>query len=187
MKEAIVWIDAEFSGTSPQADELLEIGAIITDLSGDSIGYPFEALFEVKNLSRTIARSSTLVKEMHDQSGLWLDLWHKTTETFEMAELNMLEWIDNLVLDDTLLYFGGNSITKDRCFVETNLPKIYERISHQSVDVTSMAIAIKANAQVRSFVKEHKHRALSDVKESVDEYRYYVNFIRGLERNREIL
>lgn len=179
MKEAIIWIDAEFSGTQPQADELLEIAAIITDLSGKQIGFPFVSLFDVPNLSKTIARSSDLVKEMHDKSGLWFDLWSSETANFKTAQSNLLDWIKALVSDETVLYFGGNSITKDRNFVEVNLPEVYERISHQSVDVTSLAITLKANASASSFSKDHKHRALSDVRESIDEYLYYVNFIKS--------
>lgn len=179
MKEAIIWIDAEFSGTQPQADELLEIAAIITDLNGKQIGYPFESLFDVANLSKTIARSSELVKEMHDKSGLWFDLWSSETESFKTVQSNLLAWIESHVSKETVLYFGGNSITKDRNFVEVNLPEVYERISHQSVDVTSLAITLKANASVSGFAKDHKHRALADVRESIGEYLHYVNFIKS--------
>lgn len=183
MKEAIVWIDAEFSGTSPQADELLEIAAIITDLRGNTIGYPFEALFGVQNLSEVISRSSEIVQDMHDKSGLWFDLWNKTADgSVPKVEERMLEWLSEQIEDDVTLYFGGNSITKDRNYVEIHLPRVYSRISHQSVDVTSLAIALKANAKASSFAKEHRHRALSDIHESVQEYRHYVKFVSKLER-----
>lgn len=183
MKEAIIWIDAEFSGTQPQADELLEIAAIITDLNGQQRGQPFESLFDVANLSKVISRSSDLVKEMHDKSGLWFDLWSLETESFQTVQINLLAWIENLVSDETVLYFGGNSITKDRNFVEVNLPKVYERISHRSVDVTSLAITLKATALASGFAKDHKHRALADVKESIGEYLHYVNFVKSLARS----
>lgn len=182
MKEAIVWIDAEFSGTSPQADELLEIAAIVTDLSGNTIGYPFEALFGVTNLSEVISRSSEIVRDMHDKSGLWFDLWSKNSDNFQKVEERMLEWLSDQVSDDVTLYFGGNSITKDRNYVEIHLPLVYSRISHQSVDVTSLAIALKANSKASSFSKEHRHRALSDIHESVQEYRHYVKFVTKLEQ-----
>lgn len=183
MKEAIIWIDAEFSGTQPQADELLEIAAIITDLNGKQKGQPFESLFDVANLSKVISRSSDLVRKMHDKSGLWYDLWNSDTENFRTVQTNLLAWIDNLVSDETVLYFGGNSITKDRNFVEVNLPQVYERISHQSVDVTSLAITLKATAKASGFAKDHKHRALADVRESIGEYLHYVNFVKSLARS----
>jgi oligoribonuclease len=183
VKEAIIWIDAEFSGTSPQADELLEIAAIITDLNGKQKGQPFESLFDVANLSKVISSSSDLVKEMHDKSGLWYALWSSNTESFRTVQSNLLAWIENIVSEETVLYFGGNSITKDRNFVEVNLPEVYERISHQSVDVTSLAITLKATAKASSFSKEHKHRALADVKESIGEYLHYVNFVKSLARS----
>lgn len=182
MREAIIWIDAEFSGTSPQADELLEIAAIITDLGGKQIGHPFESLFDVANLSKVISRSSDLVKEMHDKSGLWYDLWNSDTESFQNVQTSLLLWIENRVPEETILYFGGNSITKDRNFVEVNLPKVYERISHRSIDVTSLAITLRATALASGFSKDYKHRALADVRESIDEYLYYVNFVKSLAR-----
>lgn len=182
MREGIIWIDAEFSGTSPQADELLEIAAIITDLYGNQMGQPFESLFEVANLSKVISSSSDLVREMHDKSGLWFDLWNAETKSFRTTQSNLLAWIKTIVADDTILYFGGNSITKDRNFVEVNLPKVYERISHQSVDVTSLAITLKATAYAEGFSKDHKHRALADVRESIGEYLHYVDFVKSLSR-----
>lgn len=182
MKEAIVWIDSEFSGTSPQADKLLEIAGVITTLEGHAIGFPFEALFEVQHLPEIIENVEGIVRDMHDKSGLWFDLWNGNTESISAIETKMIHWISETVSDKTVLYFGGNSITKDRNFVEVNLPRVYSRISHQSVDVTSLAIALKANARVSSYSKDHPHRALADVRESVEEYRYYMDFIRKLEQ-----
>lgn len=181
MNEAIVWIDSEFSGTSPQTDKLLEIASVMTNLQGEVIGYPFEALFEVNHLPEIIENVDGIVRDMHDRSGLWFDLWNGNTESIAAIETKMLNWISDSVPDSTILYFGGNSITKDRNFVEINLPRVYRKISHQSVDVTSLAIALKATCHVSSFPKKHEHRALSDVRESIDEYCHYMNFIRTIE------
>lgn len=176
--EAILWVDVETTGDLPETDELLEIGALVTDLSGAPISQGFEALVHVRNISEVISRTSPTVYDLHERSGLWLDLWNKKCTELEQIEEEILKWLDNVVDRDTVLYFGGNSITLDRNFVRLNLPKFYQRFSHRSIDVTSLSIALQSNTEVGPFHKAKAHRALLDVEDSVLEYRYYLQAVR---------
>lgn len=176
--EAILWVDVETTGDLPETDELLEIGAMVTDLSGTPISQGFEALVHVRNIAEVISRTSTTVYDLHERSGLWLDLWSKKCAELEQIEEEILKWLDDAVDSDTVLYFGGNSITLDRNFVRLNLPKFYQRFSHRSIDVTSLSIALQSNTEVGPFRKAKAHRALLDVEDSVLEYRYYLQAVR---------
>lgn len=178
--EYIVWIDVETTGTDPERDEILEIGSLVTDIEGNKLGDPYEALFTVKNLSETMVKASETVQKMHETSRLWLDLWELDTKSAAVVDKEMLEWIKPFVDDDIILYFGGNSITLDRNFVKMNLPEFYRNISYRSVDVTSLSIAIQSNSSVQGYRKYKQHRALSDALDSVEEYRHYMNHITSL-------
>lgn len=179
--EYIVWIDVETTGTNPERDEILEIGALVTDVEGNRIGNSYEALFSISNLSTIIARTSENVQKMHENSGLWLDLWMRKTKSAETIDEEMVKWISSLCLDEErILYFGGNSITLDRNFVRLNLPVFYNLISYRSVDVTSLSIAIQSNSSVQGYEKSKNHRALSDAVDSVNEYNHYIRYINNL-------
>lgn len=173
---AIIWIDVETTGNTPETDKLLEVAACITDLSGNLLHIEsFESLVHIPNLKAVMSETSQEIIMMHEKSGLWTDLWTKKASSLSNIEISMLQWIEQVVGKDTVLYFGGNSITLDRNFVRMNLGKVYQRISHRSVDVTSLSIVFQSNSDVGPFRKEKAHRALLDAKDSIAEYRYYLS------------
>lgn len=173
---AIIWIDVETTGDTPETDKLLEIAACITDLSGNILHLnTFESLIHIPNLKTVLSETSPEIVRMHEQSGLWTDLWTKEAFSLTYVERELLYWINQIVDQDTVLYFGGNSITLDRNFVRLNLGKVYQRISHRSIDVTSLSIVFQSNAEVGPYKKKKDHRALPDTMDSITEYRYYLN------------
>lgn len=187
MKESIVWIDTEFSGKSPESDELLEVAALITDLQGRVISDPYHSLIEVQNLSTVIANSDDKVKRMHEKSGLWSDLWSKKSNTVDFIDKQMVQWLDTNSDGRTVFYFGGNSVTTDRNFISVNLPKFYKRLSFRSVDATTLSIVLSANSIFPKYFKEPKHRALDDVRESILEYQHYTRWIKMFSLSPELI
>ncbi len=70
----------------------------------------------------------------------------------------------------------GNSIGTDRRFLAAYLPDIENFLHYRSVDVSSVKELVRRwYPEVRS-ARPHKqgsHRALDDIRESVEELRYY--------------
>lgn len=177
-QEYIVWIDVEANGTISEQDKILEIGAIITTMSGEVVSNTYTSLFNVANLSQVITESCEDVRKMHEDSGLWLDLWKNGTQSAEIIDTEMIHWMERFIpVEDSILYFGGNSITLDRNFVRMNLPNVYSKISYRSIDVTSLSLAIQGNFAVKRYEKSSGHRALDDAIDSMEEYKYYLNCI----------
>ncbi len=70
----------------------------------------------------------------------------------------------------------GNSIGTDRRFLATYLPEIEEFLHYRSVDVSTLKeLAKRWNPAILGGApaKAEGHRALDDIRESVEELRYY--------------
>jgi len=170
-KEYIIWIDVETSGDNPDIHDLLEVAACMTDMSGNMIGSEFESLVFVPHLSEVMSKAEKQVLNMHEKSGLWIDLWNSANlKTRQEVDSALFEWIKSKEIQGNLL-FGGNSITLDRNFVRVNLPLTHSLISHQSVDVTSISKALSEWIPCRPYAAS-EHRALPDIRRSINDYKW---------------
>lgn len=179
--EAIIWIDAECTGTDHDSDQILEVAAVITDMSGENRSTPFQSLFSVASLSEAISNSDEKVQRMHEESQLWHDMWlgdSLLSNTEIESEMN--RWMQGTVDSHVNLYFGGNSIILDRNFIRVNLPSVYDRISFRSVDVTTLSLALQSNFGIPRYEKEGRHRALPDVIDSIEEYKHYLKWLKKM-------
>ena len=176
MQKAIAWVDVEFSGTSPEVDSFLEIAVALTDFDGNLLKDPYSSLVIVKDLHRVLDEAQELVKLMHEKSGLWNDLWTQQAKKPEEIDQDLSELLRE-VGETSIIYFGGNSPFRDRRYAELYLPRFYERISHMSVDVTTLSLVLQEKGAARMFIKRGEHRALPDVLDSIDEYRHYLHWV----------
>jgi len=181
MSELIAWIDIEMSGTSPETDKLLEIASCITDMSGEKISDYFHRLSKIDNLSEIIESAEDEIKKMHEKSGLWEDLWSSHTYDIEDIDYSLSRWIREYSTNIDFLYLGGNTVTLDRMFMKLHLPRTYNLLSYRSIDVTSISLTVQKNSFIPGFEKSKKHRATSDVENSIKEYVYY---LKNLNLNR---
>jgi len=177
MSKIISWVDVESNGTSPEIDAFLEIAVAFTDFNGELLTEPYTSLVATPDVSKAMIACEPFVKEMHEKSGLWNDLWTMEAQQPDHID-NELSTIVQQFGEDSLFYFGGNSLNLDRRFSELYLPKFYRRISHRSVDVTTLSLVLQESKTAPMFRKRGQHRALPDVLDSIDEYRHYLRFIQ---------
>ncbi len=120
---------------------------------------------------------------MHTTSGL-LDAIAASTVTLEEAGARTLAFIKEHVPEPGTVPLCGNSIGTDRRFLSRYLPDIENHLHYRSVDVSTIKELARRwqpallAAQPRKAVA---HRALDDIRESIDELRYYrrVLFVPG--------
>jgi oligoribonuclease len=185
--EAILWLDVETTGRSAEHDLLLEVAAVLTSMSGElyESSY-FHSLVGGPRLAQAVAISSPLVRQMHERSGLWSDLWRTGPRAVQEVDEHMKGWLTSLLqrhgLSSATIYVGGNSLTLDRNFMESNLPDSYSLLSHRTVDVTSVSLFLQGLFGAPAFQKATSHRALDDVYSAINEYHHYMNWLqlRGL-------
>jgi oligoribonuclease len=87
-----------------------------------------------------------------------------------------LEFIKAHVPEPRTVPLAGNSIGMDRRFLALHLPEIEEYLHYRSVDVSTVKELCRRwypEALAGAPDKAGGHRALDDIRESVEELRYY--------------
>jgi oligoribonuclease len=169
----LVWMDLEMTGLDHTSDVIVEIATIVTD---DEL----EVLAEGPDLvvhhdEVVLARMDPFVVEMHTRSGL-LDAIKASTITLEEAGALTLAFIREHAPEPGTVPLCGNSIGTDRRFLAAYLPEIEDHLHYRSIDVSSLKELVRRwYPKVRSArpQKTGNHRALDDIRDSIDELRYY--------------
>ncbi|KAF7833649.1 oligoribonuclease [Senna tora] len=168
----LVWIDLEMTGLNIEVDRILEIACIITD----------------GNLTKTLEGPDLVIhqtKECMDKMGEWCQSHHaasgltkkvlQSTISEREAEKQVIEFVKRNVGSYTPL-LAGNSIYVDFQFLKKYMPELASLFSHVLVDVSSVkALCIRwyPKDQKKAPTKENKHRAMDDIRESIEELKYY--------------
>ncbi len=169
----LAWMDLEMTGLDPTTDLIVEIATLVTD---DELNIVAEGPdLVVHQPDEVLAIMDPFVVEMHRRSGL-LPAIKASTVTLEDAGAQTLAFIKQYVPEPRSVPLCGNSIGTDRRFLAAYLPDIENYLHYRSVDVSSVKELVRRwYPQVRSERprKAGQHRALDDIRESVNELRYY--------------
>ncbi|MCX5744671.1 MAG: oligoribonuclease [Proteobacteria bacterium] len=114
-------------------------------------------------------------KKHHGGSGL-VDRVRASTIDTATAEAQTLAFIDAHVGAKDRPVLCGNSIHQDRRFVQRYMPALEKRLHYRMVDVSSIKeLARRWYPAVleKQPKKKDAHRALDDIRESIDELRFY--------------
>ncbi|XP_027330513.1 oligoribonuclease isoform X3 [Abrus precatorius] len=155
-----------------EVDRILEIACIITD----------------GNLTKTVEGPDLVIhqtKECLDRMGDWCQTHHaasgltkkvlQSTIIEKEAEKQVIEFVKKYVGSYTPL-LAGNSIYVDLQFLKKYMPELASLFSHVLVDVSSVkALCIRwyPKDQKKAPSKANRHRAMDDIRESIQELRYY--------------
>ena len=169
----LVWMDLEMTGLDPDADTIVEIATLVTD---DDLGIVAEGPdIVIHQPPEALARMNDLVRDMHTKSGL-LKAIERSTVTLEEAGKETLAFITAHCPEPRSVPLAGNSIGTDRRFLARWLPEIESHLHYRSVDVSTVKELCRrwypAEYEKRPS-KRGSHRALGDIRESIEELRYY--------------
>lgn len=169
----LVWIDLEMTGLEPDRHAIVEIATLVTD---DELAIVAEGPdLVVHQPPKVMAKMDEFVRLMHTKSGL-LPKIEASTVSLADAGAQTLAFIKEHVAEPRTVPLCGNSIGTDRRFLARYLPEIEEFLHYRSIDVSTVKeLARRWYPEVMRGRpdKEGRHRALDDIKESVEELRYY--------------
>jgi oligoribonuclease len=167
----LVWIDLEMSGLDPDNDVILEIASIVT-------GPRLDIVAEGPNL--VIHQPDEVLEGMddwnthhHGESGL-TDRVRESEITLEEAEKRTVDFLRKYV-EENDAPLCGNSITQDRRFLYRYMPDLSDFLHYRNVDVSSIKELVVRWYNFEPPAKKGSHRALDDIKESIEELRFYRN------------
>jgi oligoribonuclease len=166
-------MDLEMTGLDPARDRIVEIATLVTDDELEIVAEGPDLVVACE--AEALATMNKVVVDMHTKSGL-LDQIRASTITLEEAGAQTLAFIREHVPEERTVPLCGNSIGTDRRFLAAYLPEIEEYLHYRSIDVSTIKELVRRwYPDVRSGrpKKQGSHRALDDIRESVNELRYY--------------
>lgn len=173
----LLWIDLEMTGLDPVEDRILEVAAIVTDWDLNELGV-YEAV-------KTVG-PSLLKKRMEVSKAFWdenprardaLVAQNLTGKNGRTVENELLEFIDRHFAADERILLAGNSIHQDRKFIDNEWGKLSKRLHYRMLDVSAWKVVFDGKYKKR-FVKPEEHRALGDIRGSMQELKYYLEKVR---------
>jgi oligoribonuclease len=169
----LAWMDLEMTGLDPATDLIVEIATLITDDELNLVAEGPDLVIHVDDAA--LAAMGPVVTKMHRASGL-TERIRASTVTLDDAGRQTLEFLRAHIPEARTVPLCGNSIGTDRRFLARYLPEIEDFLHYRSVDVSTLKeLARRWYPEViaASPRKATTHRALDDIRESVDELRFY--------------
>jgi oligoribonuclease len=172
MTDRLVWIDCEMTGLDLARDALIEIACLVTD--GDLAILDEGVDLVIKPPAEALDHMLDVVREMHTASGLLDEL--ASGVTLAEAQDQVLAYVRGHIAEPKKVPLCGNSIATDRSFLARDMPMLDAYLHYRMVDVSSVKELARRwypRAYFASPPKHGGHRALADIKESIQELRYY--------------
>ena len=167
----LIWIDLEMTGLEPEHDRIIEIATVVTDAHLNILGEgPVLAVHQDEGLLASMDEWNT---KQHSKSGLVQRVIESETSE-QMAEQLTIDFL-SLYLDKGKSPMCGNSICQDRRFLYKYMPELAAFFHYRNLDVSSLKELAKRWRPdlLNGLVKESKHLALDDIKDSIAELAYY--------------
>jgi oligoribonuclease len=169
--DKLIWVDLEMTGLDPERDVVIEIAAIVTDSE-----------------LNILAEGPVIAIHQPEQVLAAMDEWNTTHHTRSgLVDRVRASAIDEAAAEDQTLAFlrqwvtpgsspmCGNSICQDRRFMARHMPRLERHFHYRNLDVSSLKILMQMwRPELEpGVVKAGSHQALDDIRESVEELRYY--------------
>ena len=167
----LIWIDLEMTGLDPAKDRIIEVATIVTDAELNIVAEgPVLAVHQSDEIMASMDEWNT---RTHAKTGLTERVKASTINEAE-AERQTIEFLA-LHVARNKSPMCGNSICQDRRFLARCMPQLEDWFHYRNLDVSSVKeLAVRWKPAIMAgFQKKNTHKAIDDIRESIEELKYY--------------
>lgn len=160
------------TGLSLEVDVLVEIAVLVTDADLNIIGEGVDVVVHADPVH--LASMNEFVTQMHTTSGLMNEI--PSGIAISDAEDLILTYLQASGVVSGKSPLAGNSVSVDRNFIARDMPRLNEFLHYRTIDVSSIKeLARRWHPRIyfNAPAKSGNHRALGDIKDSINELKYY--------------
>jgi oligoribonuclease len=164
----LFWVDMEMTGLDVMKEVPIEIAVIVTDLDLKELD-SYHAV--IRQEQKYLDGMDDWNKRHHKESGLTALI--PTGKDPAVVEKELITLVDKHWKDERPV-IAGNSISQDRLFINRYFLSFANKLHYRMLDVTSWKILMNAKFDI-AYQKKNAHRAIDDIKESIEEMRLYLS------------
>lgn len=168
------------TGLDPIEDRILEVAVIATDWEFNEIA-TYEAVVKVgpRLMEKRMKKGPSAgffnaYPEVRDA------LFAQNIEkgrSGRVVENELLAFIAEHFEADVPVLLAGNSIHQDRRFIVNEWPRLDARLHYRMLDVSAWKVVFEGKFK-KKFAKPEAHRAMQDIRGSIEELTYYMKKIK---------
>lgn len=167
----LCWLDMEMTGLNPEVDKIIEVAMVVTDSELNILAQ--SEVFAIYQSNEILDGMDEWNTKTHTRTGL-VERVKASSYTEAEVEQQLLDWMAQYVPVHTTP-LCGNTVHQDRRFMVRYMPRLEAYFHYRNLDVSTLKeLARRWSPEVyRGFAKKGAHQALDDIKESIDELKYY--------------
>ncbi len=167
----LVWMDLEMTGLIPGRDVIIEIATLVTNPELEIIAEG--PALAIKRTEAEIALMDEWNVNTHTASGL-VERMRESSTDIAAAQAQTLEFVREWTPSGKSP-LCGNTIPHDRRFLRVEMPELEAHFHYRSIDVSTIKELVTRwySRKVQPPPKQGAHQALDDIRESIEELRWY--------------
>lgn len=159
------------TGLDPVEDRILEVAAIATDWDFKEVA-KFEAVVKVDSKLMKMRMVGDFWEKFSDVREALMEQ-NKSGKSSSKVEDELLKFIKDNFSDDEKVLLAGNSIHQDRKFIANEWQRLDGILHYRMLDVSAWKVVFEGKYG-KKFAKPNAHRALDDIRGSIEELKYYL-------------
>lgn len=166
------WVDLEMSGLDEKTCHILEVAVVVTDIFFNPLEEYHSIVYQPQSV---LDAMDDWCKKTHGASGLTAAV--ASGASLESVEKDLISLVGRHFSKERVV-LCGNSVGNDKRFLDHYMPLLAKKLHYRILDVSSFKEMFRSRWGIEHKKNEDRHRALDDIRASIDELKTYLSFVR---------